>query len=613
MSVVVLGMHRSGTSAATRVISLLGVPLCQPADLLCTHHGNDPGHWESTPLVAENERLLRSLASSWWCPPRNTHEVAATADDAARVRAAGAIFAGSFPTPQWVWKDPRTSLTLPFWRRALPCQPVVVLACRSPAEIAASMLRRDRISLRFGLALWERYLSLSLDGARDLPMLVTTYDDLVKEPVMWASQIASFLREHGIDARLPADCTGLRAFVQQRPQARRPEIAEADRLITAAQRDLWAYLRDRASGAADDLAEPPQPDPATLTLMDEVREAFGLADGPPRPRGESFISAGGVRVLERREQTLEAAPARVSVLLMPAGRTATLEQARALRPWLPPDAEIITVSGPALKGDRPPGETPPWFLNVHRDRQLSLAQKVNLAAAIAQGELLIILAGLPVSPQRGWLPALRAALRLPDCGVVCPALYPRGGGEPAYGLAPDPYFLTVEWITSAPGHGRPFPVRAASMAAMATTRRAFAAVGGFDEGLTGEGGEDVDYCLRLQRTGWRCLAVPTARVNVRFRTMPADDMNLMVNALRLGIVHLGTGQLATQLAELSGTERFAEALSRVGAGDASHRRRIVQALSWYETEWILGSADPGITQNQSTARGHAVTASRGEA
>ena len=120
MSVVVLGMHRSGTSAATRVISLLGVPLCQPADLLCTHHGNDPGHWESAPLVAENERLLGSLTSSWWCPPRNTDEVAGLASDATRVRASRTIFSGSFPTPQWVWKDPRTCLLLPFWRQALP-------------------------------------------------------------------------------------------------------------------------------------------------------------------------------------------------------------------------------------------------------------------------------------------------------------------------------------------------------------------------------------------------------------------------------------------------------------------------------------------------------------
>ena len=86
-------------------------------------------------------------------------------------------------------------------------------------------------------------------------------------------------------------------------------------------------------------------------------------------------------------------------------------------------------------------------------------------------------------------------------------------------------------------------------------------------------------------------------------------MNLMVNALRLGIVHLNTGQLTGQLAELSGTQHFAEALSRVGASDAGQRRRIVQALSWYETEWVLGSPDPGTSQEQSAGRGRAAAAS----
>ena len=613
MSVVVLGMHRSGTSAATRVISLLGVPLCRPADLVGTHRGNEWGHWESAPLVAENERLLSSLASTWWCPPQSTSEVAAMTGDAARVAAARAVFIRSFPDPQWVWKDPRISLLFPFWRRALPRPPVVILACRSPAAVAASILRRDQVSLQFGLALWERYLSLSLAGAQGLPMLVTTYDDLISQPVEWASRMAGFLREHGVDARLPADCAGLCTFVRQRVDVRSPEAAEAERLVTPMQRDLWSYLRKRASGGLSDAVGAPQPDPATLALMNEVREAYGLADGPAKANGP-FVSARNIRVLEHREPPPEAVPARVSVLLMPACGAATLEEARALRPRLPPDAEIVTVSGSAEDHDAGPSAgTPPWFLRVHRDRSLSLAQKVNLAAAIAQGKLLIILAGPPVKPRRGWLPLLRAALTLFDCGVVCPAIYPHEGGGPAYGLAPGPHFLETDWVTSAPADDRPFPVCAASIAAMVTTRRAFDAISGFDEGLSGEGGEDLDYCLRLRRAGWRCLAVPAAQVDMRFQTLPAAALELMVNTLRLGMVHLGTDELAAQVAELSGTEPFAEALSRVSAGDAGQRRRIVQALSWYETEWVLGSADPGKPAEEPAGHESAATSSRQEA
>ena len=87
----------------------------------------------------------------------------------------------------------------------------------------------------------------------------------------------------------------------------------------------------------------------------------------------------------------------------------------------------------------------------------------------------------------------------------------------------------------------------------------------------------------------------------------------MVNTLRLGIVHLSTEQLDAQLDELKGMQQFAEALSRVTAGDAGQRLRIVQALSWYETEWVFRLAGLGASQDQSAARGHAAAAISREA
>ena len=58
MSAIVLGMHRSGTSAATRMASLLGVPVCRPDDLSADRKGNERGVWESASLVRYNDRLL---------------------------------------------------------------------------------------------------------------------------------------------------------------------------------------------------------------------------------------------------------------------------------------------------------------------------------------------------------------------------------------------------------------------------------------------------------------------------------------------------------------------------------------------------------------------------
>jgi len=124
MGVFVLGMHRSGTSAVTRAINAFGVPLGNEADVMPPAPDNPEGFAESLALVDCNERLLRLLGSRWDAPPallpgwEHRSPVAIERDRAERTFRV--VYAGE----HWVWKDPRTCLTLPFWRRVLPERPV---------------------------------------------------------------------------------------------------------------------------------------------------------------------------------------------------------------------------------------------------------------------------------------------------------------------------------------------------------------------------------------------------------------------------------------------------------------------------------------------------------
>jgi hypothetical protein len=591
VSVIILGMHRSGTSAVTRAVSLLGLSMCRPEHLLRGHAGNERGHWECAPLVTENEHLLEALASRWWCPPDGSAEVAAFAEDPTRVATARAAFTASHPSDPWVWKDPRTSLLVPFWRRALPVEPVAILVCRRPSEIAASMLARDRITPAFTLALWERHMRLAVEGCRGRPLLVTNYADLITDPLAWCSRTCQFLNQHGVEATPPADPAGIRAFLSPGLWHRRPRSDDLEDGLNTDQQHLWAWLQEHASApVTDPTTQLPLGGEAAVTLMREVRRAFSLTEGVTTPAGASFVSAFGVRVLEPRTTVPRIPKPRVSVLFLPRGRAATVDEAGRLRPRLPADADIITVVTPS-DGDsweRPTRSAPAWFIRARRERPLTLAQRLNTAAEIARGQLLVIFAGPPITLLPGWLPALRPVLDRPDCAVVSPAIHASEGDDPVYGLAPSDLLLTADWI-SKDSSGEPFPIPAASIAAMLTTRRAFEGVGGFDEGLTGGGGEDVDYCLRLWRAGWRCLAVPGARVRMRFETLPAADVDVMANTLRLGMVHLDAGRLAEQLKLLAPSDCFAEALSGVSAGDVGRRRRVVEALSWYETALLPAS------------------------
>ena len=324
--------------------------------------------------------------------------------------------------------------------------------------------------------------------------------------------------------------------------------------------------------------------------MDEVREAFALHAAEARPAGGTFVSRSGIRVLRHLARPPALARRRVSVVLMPGAGAASLDQASQVRRRLPADAEVLTVLPP---GQRPAADDPDWFVAVRTERPMSLASRLDLAAERAQGDLLVVLAGPPVTPLPGWLPALRAALADRDCGVAVPGLVPTGGGAPAFGVTVSRLLTETAWVETTAGARTPFPVTAGTVAAMATTRRAWEAAGGFDHGMRAVGSEDLDYCLRLWRSGWSCLAVPAARLQVRFTALPADPVDVLTDTLRLGFVHLPADTLEEQLAELRDVPGFATALARVTASDAGRRRVVVSARSWYALDELAAAGlDP---------------------
>ncbi|OON82743.1 hypothetical protein B1H18_01505 [Streptomyces tsukubensis] len=234
LGVLVVGMHRSGTSAVTRAVNLLGVPLGLSSDRLPASPSNKPGHWESTSLVALNDSVLHALGRSSWCPP--PLDIWAGGPRAAAgptPRRARLLLQRVHPTRQWVWKDPRTSLTLPFWLAALHDVPVaIVLAVRHPMEVAVSLHKRDGTPVEVGLCMWERYVRHALAAAAGLPVLITHYDRLLADPVAWAQRAAGFLTPLG--ARItwqPGWENGLRSFIQ--PGLRHEIAPRADRAEAA--------------------------------------------------------------------------------------------------------------------------------------------------------------------------------------------------------------------------------------------------------------------------------------------------------------------------------------------------------------------------------------------
>jgi hypothetical protein len=197
--VYVVGMHRSGTSAVTRSVNLMGVPLGQSHDLLGSVQSSNPtGHWESRALIEMNDRILSRLGGAWSAPPPLPRGWERAAEVTQLVPAARRVFGETYRSRQWVWKDPRICLTLPFWRMCTPVRVVAILVVRHPLEIAHSLEARNGFPMRYSLALWERYMRSALEAVSDLPVFVTTYDDLLRDQAEWYRQVSSFLASHRI-------------------------------------------------------------------------------------------------------------------------------------------------------------------------------------------------------------------------------------------------------------------------------------------------------------------------------------------------------------------------------------------------------------------------------
>ncbi len=168
MGLYIVGMHRSGTSAITEALASLPFELPPAEALVGANSSNPRGHWEVEALIDFNERLLERLGGSWLAPPtRMVEDVERLAQPGASVDLESAeVFARAFSGDSWLFKDPRLSFTLPFWRRMLP-ENRAVLVLRDPLAIALSLRARNSFPVPFGLALWERYMRsavVALDG-----------------------------------------------------------------------------------------------------------------------------------------------------------------------------------------------------------------------------------------------------------------------------------------------------------------------------------------------------------------------------------------------------------------------------------------------------------------
>ena len=223
-SIVMLGMHRSGTSVLAGSLQETGLAL---GHVVTQAPHNQKGNRENPAIMFMQEDLFKCNGGAWDAPPETVRWEKLH-------RAVRNLFiAGFAEEPLWGFKDPRTLFTLEGWLEVLPNAEFVGIF-RHPVFVALSLAQRNRFPFEKSLRLWQRYNQrlLQLHEAAPFPLLEFVDD---------ADVLRSKLRQLVKLLKLPYSQRSLTFF----EDALRRKSKEAIQLPSEV-RHLYQALRERA-------------------------------------------------------------------------------------------------------------------------------------------------------------------------------------------------------------------------------------------------------------------------------------------------------------------------------------------------------------------------------
>lgn len=225
MGVLVLGMHRSGTSALAGALEAMGFAVGPENDVMPADVGNPEGYFELLSVVQANDELLAHFGGRWDSPPDFAPGWTQDETSVAFVDAERASLAELFGDERYLIKDPRISILLPLWRQITNDRGCAVVIVRDPLEVAASLAKRNDLPTLTGLALWAAYNRAMLRDLHGARVHVCNYADLTEKPGEVLAEIAASLRAWG---ELPEDQDLTTAFASVKPELRRNTIPNAN-------------------------------------------------------------------------------------------------------------------------------------------------------------------------------------------------------------------------------------------------------------------------------------------------------------------------------------------------------------------------------------------------
>ena len=247
--IVVLGMHRSGTSAITRGLEVLGVEL---GDNLMSPmaNNNSKGFFEDLDVVDLNTSLLNHLGLDWhYASPVTDSQVDDLIASGYLLKAADLMRRKIACKRPYGIKDPRLAKLIPFWKKVFKhCEINVgyIIVVRNPISVTKSLNKRDGLTSEKGYMLWLDHVLTPLLNTENTNRIAVDFDLFIENP---AKQLGRISKTFDLSVNSEAMSEYVRKFLDQelRHNINQPQDLAKDPQIPQMVRDLYAMLRTDAS------------------------------------------------------------------------------------------------------------------------------------------------------------------------------------------------------------------------------------------------------------------------------------------------------------------------------------------------------------------------------
>lgn len=243
--IVVLGMHRSGTSLVTNIVREMGAWVGQQESLLAAAQDNPRGFWERRDIMELNDALLLSAGATWFSVAGFKPERVPRDSRKTCLHQINTIIQEMDTHAPWVIKDPRMCLVLPLWKDFFT-DAVYIFVSRNPVEIASSLRTRNQLSMNHAIALWEFYMLEALRETVASPRVLIAYSDLLQNPRETVAQFFADLSCAGVAGLQAVANDTLATIVDKNLYRAQAGQSSTSSYLNAEQEHLFASLEDKS-------------------------------------------------------------------------------------------------------------------------------------------------------------------------------------------------------------------------------------------------------------------------------------------------------------------------------------------------------------------------------